>query len=138
MSILLSWLGTSLFFPVILYLVVGRLPIVVICLLNVALGLAIFRYVRDAPALRAAKLRSLADALWGLWGFIGIALLFGSLDVLQGFDLRAIIVTLRRWPLLYGLLANGLLVTATIRTASALATLFPQPCLTLTERPPLP
>ena len=133
MFVLLAWLGTSLIFPIVLYLVVGQLPLVVICLMNIAFGLAIFRYVRDAPALRAAKLRSLADVLWGLWGFIGITLLFGSLDVLEGLDLRAIIITLRRWPLLYGLLANGLLVTATIRTASALATLFPRAGLNLSK-----
>ena len=71
-------------------------------------------------------MRSLADVLWGLWGFIGIALLFGSLDVLQGLDLRAGLDALRHWPLFYGVLANGLLVTATIRVASALAALFPK------------
>jgi len=138
MFVLLWWLGTSLLVPVALYLAVGHLPIAVICVMNFILGLAIFRYVRDARALRSAELRSIADALWGMWSFIGIALLFGSLDVLAGLDLRAAIVALRQWPLPYGLLANGLLVTATIRIASALAALFPSPCLPFTERPPLP
>ncbi len=138
MSPLLGWLGTSLLSPVVLYLAIGRLPLVVICLLNIALGLVIFRYVRDARATRTAELKNLADALWGLWSFVCIALLFGSLDVLEGLDLRTIVIALRRWPLLYGLLANGLLVTATVRTASALTVLFPSTSANLTQQQPLP
>jgi hypothetical protein len=73
--------------------------------------------------------------------FVCIVLLFGSLDVLESLDLRTvvIVIALGPWPLLYGLLANGLLVTAKIRTASAMNARFPLPSANRTEPPqPLP
>jgi hypothetical protein len=112
-------------YPLISYRENLRNPVLVSAGISAVLGATLF-ILLQRKKVGARRLMNVADILWNVWGFVGISLLFSSADTFAGLDLKNAIKMLEQFPLIYSLVATGLLSTACARIAVALNALFPR------------
>jgi hypothetical protein len=118
-------LCVPLLYPLISYRENLRNPVLVSAGISAVLGATLF-ILLQRKKVGARRLMNVADILWNVWGFVGISLLFSSADTFAGLDLKNAIKMLEQFPLIYSLVATGLLSTACARIAVALNALFPR------------